>query len=167
MTTFTHTDGRTFTYIGEAPHITRGGHTLTVKLWRTSCSCPGCAAPLVVRTVTATPQGRSSFNPAKFCETHRIDAFVRWRASPDGAAQLARLSKDRIGTTERILYEAVREHLTGGPNWRAAIEAATAALPPPQDGKRDTRRQRVLKALDRLQAKGRLHYRAGVISVRR
>lgn len=184
MTTFLHTDGRVFTYCGDVEHTTRDKRNITLKVWETCCLHPGCTERLVVRTATHTPEDWPNFKPAKFCDAHRTaarkaaqaklvkaraDGLARWRASPEGKAAIEQRAQDTMGAIERAIYEAVNALalLDEQVQWPEVRRAVLNTLPPPADGQRDTRQQRVVRALYSLMDKRRLNHRNGVVTLLR
>lgn len=183
-TTFTHTDGRVFTYLGESPHITRDNRNIVLKVWETCCSHPHCTKRLIIKTATDNPWIWPNFRPAKFCDPHRTlarkegqaqlvkaraEGLARWRESPQGKAALEQRAEDCMGRLERALYErACALSLTDEVvNWPDVLRPVLDTMPPPEEGHRDTRRQRLMRALDSLCFKHRLKYHKGTITVRR
>lgn len=183
-TSFTHSDGRTFNYHGASPHVTRDGRNVTLKGWETCCAAPGCDARFVVKTATETPWLWPNFQPAKFCGVHRADArkegqaklikaradgLAKWRSSEEGKAALEQRAKDCMGSIERTMYEAVRDLSLVDEKvmWCDVYRLVIATMEKPKEGKRDTRYQRMSRALWTLREKGRLDYRSEVVTLLR
>lgn len=184
-TPFVHTDGRVFTYRGDVAHTTRDKRDITLKEWETNCTHPGCGERLIVRTATPTPWEWPRFSPAQFCEAHRAvarkaaqtklvkartDGLSRWRASPEGKAALEQRARDCMGSVEQMLYDTVRDLALADEKvaWSDVHRLVVAKMEPPAEGMRDTRHQRVLRALYNLQwNKKRLAYRSGVVTLLR
>ena len=184
MKSFIHTDNRVFTLVGNAPHTTRDKRNIMLMVWQTECSHPGCAATLTVKTVTDTPSGWRNFCPAKYCPTHRIEALrkaranliaaradglIRWRESEEGQAAIKKQAEDCMGKIEQMLYNAVADLSLVSEEvlWEEAGRVVMEALPTAPEGKRDTRGQRISRALHSLVAKGRLKYYGGVLTLLR
>lgn len=179
MTAFTHRDNRTFTHRGSYLHTTKDGREVILQVWEARCLYPGCTRSVTTMTATMEPWDWPRFAPPKYCTSHRSEARRRastkasqtlqaWRESPAGRAALEARQEHYLGTVERVLYDTIQAAgLTDDAvPWFTVLSQACEALPAPTTG-RDTRKQRILRALESLQAKGRVHYRDGVLTLLR
>ena len=184
MKSFIHTDNRVFTQVGDTPHTTRDKRNITLVVWRTECSHPDCGASLLIKTATDEPNKWRNFSPAKYCPTHRLaaireatskriaaraDGLIRWRESEEGQAAIKKQAEDCMGKIEQMLYNAVADLSLVSEEvlWEEAGRVVMEALPTAPEGKRDTRGQRISRALHSLIAKGRLKYYGGVLTLLR
>ena len=183
-TTFTHTDGRLFTYIADTPHTTKDGRDILLKLWDTCCSFPDCPTRLVVKTATIAPWEWPNFQPAKFCDQHRAvarkaggwagqkaraEGLAFWRESEEGKAALAQRAQDVMGAVERAIHSTTAALLLteGAADWSAVRRQVIGGMEKPAAGVRDTRYQRVTRALYSLMEKRRIKHCNGVLTLLR
>jgi len=164
--TFKHTDGRLFSHLGETPHRTRDGRDIKLQVWDVRCLNPECDDHLRILTATNTPQTWPNFEPRKYCKKHlslarksaikaRQQGLVDWLASPEGEESL----RNRKGKIEACVIGMLEEHslLGEGVPASAAFKKAEGELAAPPVGKRDTRHMRVMRSLDSLIRKDRIH----------
>jgi hypothetical protein len=164
--------GQVYTVIAVRPFKHRGKFKLFVD-FDAQCAVDDCGEYLI--TTKEVHQWMSSPHLVRCCQEHR-GGFVTpmvgaWKTSEQIAQRPVKVAKVkpkpvlRVGANERAVLEAVDTLSLVSDKFAAeqVISHAVEMLPPARDGKRDTRRQRVTRALASLADAGRVSMVAGVV----
>lgn len=169
-------DGRVFQFSHSSPYLAKTGRETYIHSWVGRCR--KCGAPFEVTTTQRSPimSSHTQFDLVH-CKAHRLsraEVYALGRAKLKEKRLAARRANPvkaptkpypgvRIGGVQAKVIDALE--LAGDAGIDDLLEQLAEALPRPEEGRRDRRREVVLQAVSVLRDRGVVTIEAGVIAL--